>query len=84
MKFWDASALIPLLAAESASAGAQALFRGDQTVLVAWTTPGECASAIARAEHDQILSAGQADEAFARLDALAHVWQEVEPTEDQR
>src|SRR6185295_12646731 len=53
-------------------------------VAVAWTTLVECASAIARAERDHLLALDQATAAFARLDELARVWREVEPTNDLR
>ncbi len=84
MRFWDASALVPLLVAEGATAAVQSLYRADPVVIVAWTTPVECASAIARAEHDNLLTPDQADEAFARLDELSGIWREVEPVTDQR
>jgi hypothetical protein len=44
----------------------------------------ECASAVARAEHEGLLDATGAPAAFTRLDALRHVWREVEPTPDLR
>lgn len=84
MKFWDTSALVPLLVAEPATASAQALLRGDSVVLVAWTTEVECASAIARAEHDNLLAAEAVGDAFGRLDVLRQTWREVEPSDDLR
>ena len=84
MKFWDTSALVPLLVAEDATKAVTSLLTADPIVLVAWTTPVECASALARAEHDGHLSSAQASTAFARLDALAANWREVEPSNDLR
>jgi predicted nucleic acid-binding protein len=83
MKFWDTSALGPLLVAEDATTATQALYRSDPVMVVAWTTSVECASAIARAEHDAMLTPAQADEAFARLDDLSRAWREVEPGNEQ-
>ncbi|MEO5761470.1 MAG: type II toxin-antitoxin system VapC family toxin [Vicinamibacteria bacterium] len=84
MKFWDTSALVPLLVHEAATKAMRAHFAADPIVLVAWTTPVECASAIARAEHDGLLTRGETGAAFSRLDELAILWREVEPTNDVR
>ena len=53
-------------------------------VIVAWTAVVECASAVARAERDQLVTQEEAITAFARLDELARVWREVEPTDEVR
>jgi uncharacterized protein len=84
VRFWDTSALVPLLVGEDASAAVSALQSDDPTVVVAWTTLVECASAIARAERDQTLALDEATAAFARLDEIARLWREVEPTHDLR
>jgi uncharacterized protein len=84
MKFWDSSALVPLLAAEAATRPVRALYLRDSAVVVWWATPVECASAIARLERDQALSAADAAVAFARLDALAASWLHVEPSDEIR
>lgn len=84
MRFWDTSALVPLLVHEAATKAVRALFSADPVVLVAWTTPVECASAIARAEHDGLLTPRGAGTAFSRLDELTTLWREVEPSNDAR
>jgi len=84
VKFWDTSALVPLLVHEAATKAMRAHFAADPIVLVAWTTPVECASAIARAEHDGLLTPGEAGTAFSRLDELLTLWREVEPSNDVR
>jgi hypothetical protein len=84
VKFWDTSALVPLLVDEPATSAVQRLYRADPSVVVAWTTLVECGSAIARAERDGGLNAAQAGAAFARLDELARSWREVEPLHDLR
>lgn len=84
MKFWDTSALVPLLLHEPATEAVQQLYESDPTVIVAWTTMVECASAIARAERDGGVTGPQATSAFARLDELGRVWREVEPINDLR
>lgn len=84
MKFWDTSALVPLLVDEPATQAVRILYGADPIVLVAWTTAIECASAIARAERDALLPAAHITDAFARLDELQRVWREVEPSGELR
>lgn len=78
MKFWDASAVVPLLVAESSTAAMQALASRDADMLVWWATPIECASALARLERDGALDDEQAAAAFDRLKQLSGAWHEVE------
>ncbi len=84
MRFWDTSALVPLLVHEDATEAVRTHYAADAAVIVAWATPVECASAISRAEHDDSLTSREAVAAFARLDELARVWREVEPSNDVR
>jgi uncharacterized protein len=83
MKFWDSSAVVPLLVHEEASDAALARLREDPELAVWWGTPVECASAIARLERDGA-AADRVAAAFARLDDLAQAWIEVEPHDDIR
>ena len=83
MRFWDASALVPLLAEEPATLPAQRLY-AEQPAIVWWATPVECASAIARLERDGSLTAAQAIDAFGRLDALGASWIEIEAGDEVR
>ena len=71
MKFWDASAIVPLLVQEMATDFVLALVTKDPTMLVWWGSRVECVSALARLEREGALDRGRADLAFARLDALA-------------
>jgi predicted nucleic acid-binding protein len=84
VKFWDASAVVPLLLDEDPSEAVGALKRADPLMAVSWLTVVECGSAIARAEHEQMLDQDEAAAAFTRLDNLARGWIEVEPTSDVR
>ena len=56
MKFWDSSALVTLCVEEPATDAALALLKDDPQVAIWWTTPVECASAIARLERDGCLA----------------------------
>lgn len=80
MKFWDSSAVVPLLVDEPASADLLALLKADGGLLVWWGTPVECASAIARREREGDLAVAASNAALARLRALEPAWIEVGPT----
>ena len=81
MKFWDASAIVPLLVAESTTRSVQALARRDPDMLAWWGSRVECASALARLERDALLDRKDAALAFDRLKQLADAWHEIEPSE---
>lgn len=78
MRFWDASAVVPLLVAESSTADLQALLAKDGVMLVWWATPVECASALARLERESALEETSATAAFDRLRQLTGSWHEVD------
>jgi uncharacterized protein len=81
MRFWDASAIVPLLMTEVATKPLQRLVAADATMLVWWATEVECASAIARLERDGALESPVVNEAFDRLKRLADGWHEVDPSD---
>ena len=84
MKFWDASAIVPLLVAESTTRSLQALANQDSDLLVWWGSQVECASALARLERGALLDVRGAASAFDRLKQLANGWHEIEPSETVR
>jgi len=84
MRFWDASAVVPLLVAEPSTERIQATAAANPSMFVWWGTEIECASALARLERDGALDETAATEAFARLRELADSWHEVEPTDHIR
>lgn len=81
MKFWDASAVVPLLVAEAATRSMQSLAASDPDMLVWWGTEVECASALARLERDGALDAKATQISFGRLAQLCDGWHEIEPGE---
>ena len=81
MKFWDASAIVPLLVKEATTSFLQALARRDSDMLAWWGSQVECASAVARLERDALLDRKGAGLAFDRLKQLADGWHEIEPSE---
>jgi len=84
MRFWDASAIVPLLMTEAATKALQGRAGTDPAMLVWWATEVECASAIARLERDGALDAAAVNEAFDRLKLLGEGWHEVEPSDAVR
>jgi len=81
MRFWDASAIVPLLMTETSTKHLQALAAKDPAVLVWWATEVECASAIARLERDGAFDEPAVTEAFERLKQLAGAWHQVDPSD---
>ena len=79
MKFWDTSAIVPLLTAEPASPGARAAYRSDPEILVWWATEVECVSAITRLERGGGLENRGVRAALDRLDALSRSWADIQP-----
>jgi predicted nucleic acid-binding protein len=81
VKFWDASALVPLLIAEASTRRLQALAASDPEILVWWGSQVECVSALARLERDGALDPQTAVLAFDRLKQLTAGWHEVDPSD---
>ncbi|HET7566244.1 MAG TPA: type II toxin-antitoxin system VapC family toxin [Gemmatimonadaceae bacterium] len=84
MKFWDTSAVVPLLVAEAGTRAMGQLLRDDPEMIVWWGTRVECASALARYDREQGFGAAHLVRAGARLAALATRWSEIVPTESLR
>ena len=80
MRFWDSSALVPLVTVEATSAGAEALLAEDPSVAVWWATPVECVSAIVRKGHGEPATG----RAASRLAEFALSWTEVPPSDRLR
>ena len=79
MKYWDSSALVPLLVSQSFTRKVSALYKADPGIITWWGTRAECDSAIAHLERAGQLAAADAVESISRLDSLAANWQEIQP-----
>lgn len=79
MRFWDSSAVVPLVIAENASDDVQRAFALDPELVVWWGTELECVSALARREREGARVGSAIVEALERLDALSSAWREVQP-----
>jgi len=84
MKFWDASAIVPLLIAERSTRRLQALAADDPAMLVWWASEIECVSALSRLERDGALTSRATALAHRRLGQLAAAWHEIDPSETIR
>lgn len=77
MRYWDASALVPLVVAEPESERVRSWLAEDEHIATwAWTLT-EIASAVERCTRDGSLSRPQRREALDRIGALARSWDEV-------
>jgi uncharacterized protein len=80
VRFWDTSAVIPLLVEEPTTTLLLDLLREDEHMIVWWGTPLECVSALARRAREGGLEPAQETLARASLDLLVTSWSEVQPT----
>lgn len=81
MKFWDSSALVPLLVEEPSTSALANLYNEDSLMIAWWGADTECVSALARLERDGYLSPSLIAECLKRLQELRQCWQEVQPAE---
>lgn len=80
MRFWDSSALAPLIVTESSSTALRSLAEDGRRIVVWWVAPVECASAVTRRERAGDLDTVGASEALTTLAGLSDEWSEVPPT----
>ena len=84
MRFWDSSAILPLLLPDPRTEALSDLLRDDPAVAAWWGTSVECASAIARLERERRLTEASVNTATARLAEASKGWTEVPPVERVR
>ena len=82
MKYWDASALVPLQVQEAPSPTVRRLLEQDDAVATWWGTPVECASALARRRRRGELTWEQHDRALEALMMMWGGWRLVAPSSD--
>jgi uncharacterized protein len=78
MKFWDSSAVIPLLVEETASGPIRKILSADRKMHVWWGTEIECVSALARLEREGCPPT-IVESALGRLRLLREDWNEIVP-----
>jgi uncharacterized protein len=84
VKFWDASAIVPLLVNEETTRRLQAVAAKDSAMLVWWGSAVECISALARLERDGALDPAAMTLALQRLRQLSSGWHEIDPSDEIR
>jgi predicted nucleic acid-binding protein len=82
MRFWDSSAIVPLVLNEATSAACRAEQRVDPSLLVCRLTRAEVESAIRRQQRDGLRRADELRFAERKLATLASQWRVVELSED--
>jgi hypothetical protein len=78
MKFWDASAIVPLCCREQSTMQLRTLLRSDRDLVVWWSTLVECHSAIERLVREKKLGPSDQLKAMRALGMLEARWIEVE------
>jgi uncharacterized protein len=80
MRFWDTSAIMPLLSREPLSDEAHRLLEEDAGMVVWWATRVECVSAISRSAREGSLAPEGEASARGLIDVLSESWTEARPT----
>ena len=84
MRYWDASALVPLLVAKQSSDTVRQLLREDDHVITwAWTRT-EMVSAIERRTRENSLPRARRREILERLTSFATTWDEIDDVSSVR
>jgi uncharacterized protein len=84
VRFWDTSAVVPLLLEQEATASLEALLDRDAGMAAWWGTPVECASAAARLRREERLTLREEERVLDAVAALRAAWVEVLPSEEVR
>jgi len=84
MRFWDASAVIPLLVEEPGRERLLERLEEDSEVLSWWGTPVEITCALARREREKLLTSDEVSATLSALRALAEGWHEIVPSDAVR
>jgi len=84
VRFWDSSAVIPLLVQEEQTSRRKAQLRDDPRMTVWWACRLECSSALNRLRRDGSLDEDGLVRALGAMEILADSWYEVLPTGELR
>ena len=84
MRYWDSSALVPLVVREAETEQRQRLQRQDRHVVTWWGSWVECASALHRLHRDGALDDGGLKQALTKLSRAAGGWLRIRPSERVR
>ncbi len=81
MRFWDSSAIVPLIVDEPGRDRLLPMLEADPVMVVWWGTPVELVSALSRRERDGSLHTTVANAAVDRVRKLERTWHQVAPTD---
>ena len=84
VRFWDTSAVVPLLVNEPGTAGLRPVLAEDPGMAVWWATRVECISAMARRLREKQVTRETVKDGNRVIAALAREWTEVAPSEAVR
>ena len=84
MKFWDASAIVPLLFPEASSVAWERRFVQDAEMVVWWGSCTECAAALCRKSRESRVPEADLNLSMSRLLELSRRWMEVLPAPSVR
>jgi predicted nucleic acid-binding protein len=84
MRYWDTSAILPLLVDEPSRERVLDLYQDDPQIVAWWATSVEIASAVSRRERENSITAEDADAALGAVRRLAAAWHEVVPSDAVR
>lgn len=82
MRFWETSALVPLLLHQEATAEVGELLARDPEMAAWWGTPVECVSAAARLRREELLTVHEEEQVLELLRTLRSSWLEILPSEE--
>ncbi len=84
MRFWDSSAIVPLLVNEAGTREATRLLREDEEMVVFWWAEPECVHALAHSFRGKEFGQDDVDSSLQRLGRLIVNWSELRPVEEIR
>ncbi len=84
MRFWDTSALLPLLLGEEGHAEVRAILTSDDAMVLWWGSKVEAASAVARLERAGEVSRPSTSKLLKQIEDFAAGAYEVQPAEEVR
>jgi hypothetical protein len=84
MRYWDASAILPLLAREEGTDRRRGQLEEDPQIVTWWGSRVECASALNRLLREDVLSIDAFEQLLGDLETLSSGWLEIQPTQRLR
>jgi predicted nucleic acid-binding protein len=80
MRYWDSSAILPLLVEEDGTEERREHLRQDPQIMTWWGTIVECVSALSRLLGERAMSDDTYEQVFGDLKHLSTGWVEIQPT----